>query len=161
MINNINYVGNKQVLENYKISFLCSRKCPADIILKSYDWAIEQREKGNCVISGFHSKIEKDVLHYLIKGTQPVILVLARGLKKRLDPEFEKALNKNRLLLISPFNRDVKRVTVETANQRNRFMAELADEIFVAYASQGGNIEKLITSISHTEKKVSTFNSCK
>lgn len=158
MINNLNYVGNKQILENYKIAFLCSRKCPADIILKSYDWAIEQREKGNCVISGFHSKIEKDVLHYLLKGTQPVILALARGLKKRLEPELEEALNKNRLLLITPFDRDVKRVTVETANQRNRLMAELADEIFVAYAAQGGNIEKLIKDISQKGKTISFFN---
>jgi len=60
---NINYMGNKEILKSHKIAFLCSRKCPADVILKSYDWAIEQREKGVCVISGFHSKIEKDVLH--------------------------------------------------------------------------------------------------
>jgi predicted Rossmann fold nucleotide-binding protein DprA/Smf involved in DNA uptake len=157
MPKHLNFLGNKQLLENHKIAFLCSRKCPADVILKSYDWAIEQREKGNCVMSGFHSKIEKDVLHYLLKGDQPVILVLARGLKKRLEPELEEALNKNRLLLISPFNEHVKRVTIETSNQRNRFMAELADEIFVAYAAQGGNIEKLITDISHKGKQVSSF----
>ena len=36
-------------------------------------------------------------------------------------------------------------------------MAELADEIFVAYATQGGNIENLITDISHTEKTISSF----
>ncbi len=97
-------------------------------------------------------------MHYLLKGTQPVILALARGLKKRLEPELEEALNKNRLLLITPFDRDVKRVTVETANQRNRLMAELADEIFVAYAAQGGNIEKLIKDISQKGKTISFFN---
>jgi hypothetical protein len=32
-------------------------------------------------------------------------------------------------------------------------MAELADEVFVAYALPGGNIEKLITNISRTGKK--------
>lgn len=144
-------------LDHYKIAFLCSRKCPADVILKSYDWAIEQREKGVCVISGFHSKIEKDVLHYLLKGTQPIIIALARGLKKRLEPELKDALDKNRLLLITPFSEKVKRVTSETANQRNRLMAEMADEIFVAYALPGGNIEKLITDISHTGKTISSF----
>jgi len=56
-------------------------------------------------------------------------------------------LDKNRLLLITPFSEKVKRVTRETANQRNRLMAELADEIFVAYALPGGSIEKLITDI--------------
>lgn len=156
--NNVHCIGNKHILEQHKIAFLCSRKCPADIILKSYDWAIEQREKDICIISGFHAKIEKDVLHYLLKGTQPIILALARGLKKRLEPELEEALNKNRLLLITPFDRNVKRVTAETASQRNRLMAELADEIFVAYAAQGGNIEKLITDIAHTGKPISSFN---
>lgn len=47
MLQNLNYAENKQLLENYKIAFLCSRKCPADIILKSYDWAIEQRETAS------------------------------------------------------------------------------------------------------------------
>jgi len=35
------------------------------------------REAGRCVISGFHSPIEQDVLHYLLKGKQPVIMALA------------------------------------------------------------------------------------
>ena len=92
MLQSLNYVGNKQLLGNYKIAFLCSRKCPADIILKSYDWAIAQRAKGICVISGFHSKIEKDVLHYRFKGNQPIILALARRLKKRIELELREAL---------------------------------------------------------------------
>jgi len=41
---------------------------PALVVLKCYDWAIEQREAGISVISGFHSLIEKDVFHYLLKG---------------------------------------------------------------------------------------------
>ena len=60
------FLGNKNILKLTKVAFLCSRKCPASIVLKSYDWAIAQREVGKCVISGFHSKIEKDVLHYLL-----------------------------------------------------------------------------------------------
>jgi hypothetical protein len=52
-----------EILKNYKIGILCSRKVPAKIILKTYDWVIEQRDKWICVVSGFHSKIEKDVFH--------------------------------------------------------------------------------------------------
>jgi len=55
------YFGNKEILKNYKIGFLCSRKVSANIILKTYDWAIKQRDNGICVVSGFHSKIEQDV----------------------------------------------------------------------------------------------------
>ncbi len=104
-------LGNAEILKQHKVAFLCSRKCFANIVLKSYDWAIEQREKGICVISGFHSRIEKDVFHFLLKGAQPIILALARGMRERLEPEIQEALDKNRLLIIAAFDGTVKRVT--------------------------------------------------
>ena len=144
MLKIIAYLGNTELLKLPKTAFLCSRQVPAGVVLKCYDWAIAQREAGRCIISGFHSKIEKDVLHFLLKGKQPIIVALARDLKKRL-------------LIVTPFDKKIKRVTPETANQRNHLMAEMADEIFVAYALPGGNIEKLITDISHTGKTISSF----
>lgn len=150
-------LGNTDILKLHKTAFFCSRKCPADIVLKSYDWAIEQREKGVCIISGFHSKIEKDVLHYLLKGEQPLIIALARGFKKNLRSELKKAIDNNRLLIITPFEEKVKRVTSETANIRNHLMAEIADEIFIAYASKDGNLESLVSEILKIGKKVHTF----
>ncbi len=159
MLEIIAYLGNTELLKLPKTAFLCSRKVPASVVLKCYDWAIAQREAGKCIVSGFHSQLEKDVLHYLLKGTQPIILALASGLKKRLEPELKNALNEKRLLIVTPFDKKAKRVTTETANLRNRFMAELADEIFVAYALPGGSIEKLITDISHTGKTISSFKS--
>jgi hypothetical protein len=44
------YYGNKDIINNYKTAFLCSRKCPADIVLKSLDWAKSKKDKGECVI---------------------------------------------------------------------------------------------------------------
>lgn len=133
---------------NYpKTAFLCSRKIPASAVLKCYDWAIEQREKGNCVISGFHSRLEKDVLYYLFKGSQPVILALARGLKVRLEPELKKPLDAGRLLIVSPFEKSVKRITRATSQTRNRFMIELANRITIGYASPGGQLEGLLKGV--------------
>jgi len=152
------FIGNEKFLSMHKTAFLCSRKCPAHIIMKSYDWAIEQRDKGACVLSGFHSKIEKDVLYYLLKGTQPVILALARGFKKRLEPELKEAMQNNRLLIVTQFNETIKYVTKETASQRNKFMAELADTIFIAYAHQGGSLERLVPEFLETGKPVYTFD---
>jgi len=157
MLKIIAYLGNTELLKLPKTAFLCSRQVPAGVVLKCYDWAIAQREAGRCIISGFHSQLEKDVMHYLLKGNQPIILVPARGLKKRLEPELKDAINEKRLLIVTPFDEKVKRVTRETASQRNRFMAELADEIFVAYALPGGNIQKLITDIARTGKTISSF----
>lgn len=144
----LKYFGNKEILKEHKTAFLCSRRYPPDIVLKSYDWAIEQREKGNCVISGFHSQIEKDVLHFLLKGKQPVIMVLARGMQKRLKRELKQAVKENRLLILSPFKQTVMRPTEKTAMIRNQLMVELADEVFIDYLSPNGNIEKLMSNNS-------------
>ena len=159
-------LGNKELLHLAKTSFLCSRRCPAGVVLRSYDWARTMRDEGVCVLSGNHSQIEKDVFHYLLKGTQPIIVALARSLKKHLEPELQEALAKNRLLIITQFESHHKdggqasftRVTQETANKRNEFMAELADEIFVAYAQPDGNVERLVLKWLRKGKKVSTFD---
>ena len=39
-------LGNMDLLKLHKTAFLCSRKCPAAVVLKAYDWAITKR-KGN------------------------------------------------------------------------------------------------------------------
>lgn len=140
-------LGNRELLKLPKTAFLCSRKIPASAVLKCYDWAIAQRETGNCVISGFHSQIEKDVFHFLLKGKQPVIIALARGLKEKLEPELQKPLEEGRLLIITPFDRSTKRVTELTAEVRNKMMVELADSITVGYASSGGQLEKVLSSV--------------
>jgi predicted Rossmann fold nucleotide-binding protein DprA/Smf involved in DNA uptake len=147
-------IGNIELLKLRKTAFLCSRQAPASVVLKCYDWALEQRQKGVCVISGFHSQIEKDVLHYLLKGVQPIIVVLARGLKTKLEPEFEKPLAENRLLIISPFDKNVKRVSSRTAEIRNKLMLNLADQITVGYASAGGHLESLLQGVDKVINRI-------
>lgn len=139
-------LGNNELLQLKKTAFLCSRKIPSETVLKCYDWAIQQREEGNCIISGFHSPIEKDVLHYLLKGNQPIIVVLARGLKEKLEKEFIEPLENGRLLILTPFEKNVKRVTEKTAEKRNKMMIELADEIVVGFLNAGGKLENVLKS---------------
>ncbi|MBI4744569.1 MAG: DNA-binding protein [Actinobacteria bacterium] len=143
----VSSLGNTELLKLRKTVFLCSREIPASVVLKCYDWAIEQRDQGNCIISGFHSKIEKDVFHYLLAGTQPVIMVLARGMKEKIDTELRDVVNAGRLLIVTPFENSVKRVTMETAEKRNRFMIELADEVVIGFASKSGTLERLIAEV--------------
>ena len=138
------YFGNKDLLKQTKTAFLCSRSIPASAVLKCYDWAIAQREEGNCIISGFHSQLEKDVFHYLLKGNQPIIIALARGLKEKIKPELIKPLEQGRILIISTFEKSVKRVTEQTAEIRNKMMIELADSITIGYASEGGKLESIL-----------------
>lgn len=147
----IGVIGNQELLKLRNTAFLCSRKIPAQAILTCYDWAIQQRENKNCVISGFHSKIEKDVFHYLAKGDQPIIMALPRGLKTRWEPEIQELLNSNRLLIVTPFGYEVKRITKDTAAIRNQLMIELADEIVVGFKNPQGSLEKIIDSIEKSK----------
>jgi hypothetical protein len=134
--------GELSILNSHKTAFLCSRQAPAEAVLRCYDWAIAMREAGRCVIGGFHSPLEQDVLHYLLKGSQPVILVLARGMKSKWEPSIQKALNEGRLLIISPFGAQTKRATAETAAVRNDLMIRLADEVVAGYANPEGMLHR-------------------
>ncbi len=148
----LSYRGNRDILNHAKTAFLCSRRCPAAVVVQSYDWALEQRRKGVCVMSGFHSRIEKDVFQILAKGVQPMILVLARGMQKRWSAPVRTALEQNRLLIISPFDESAKWITAQQAEIRNRLMLDLADVIQIAYARSGGRLEGLIE--GYGDKKI-------
>jgi predicted Rossmann fold nucleotide-binding protein DprA/Smf involved in DNA uptake len=144
----IDYQGNIEILKLQKTAFLCSRKIPASIVLKCYDWAIEQREAGNCVISGFHSQIERDVFHYLEKGTQPIIIAIARGIPDKLPENLKKHIDEGRMLVISPFNKNIKKVTINTASIRNQMMIELADKVVIGFADPNGKLNQILFDIN-------------
>ena len=139
------HIGESAIWHLPKTTFLCSRKVPAAQVLKCYDWAIAMREAGKCVMLGAHSQLEKDVLHYLLKGEQPVVLVLARGMKKKMDPEFDAHVSKGRLLIVSPFPEEVTRVTSDTAMTRNRFMLEHAEEVVVGHMAADGSLAEVLS----------------
>jgi hypothetical protein len=80
--------------------FYTAAKLPVSVVLKCYDWAIKQIEGIYCAISGFHSQLEKDVLHYLLKCKQPIILAMPRELKVKPEPELEKPLQDGIPLII-------------------------------------------------------------
>ena len=135
-------VGNLELLKLEKIAFLCSRNFTEEVALKSYRWADEQCEKGTCVISGYHSPIEKEVLCRLLKGKQPIIIAMAMGLKK-LDGQWNDPIASGRLLVISRYAESVSHPCESKCYQRNRLMMELADGVVIAHASEGGNLARL------------------
>jgi predicted Rossmann fold nucleotide-binding protein DprA/Smf involved in DNA uptake len=129
-------LGNLDILNHKKLAFFCSVKCPGHLILKAHDLAQHLKQAGVTVIGGFHSPIERECLTILLRGSQPVIICPARSLKGlRMKTEYKKPIEKGRLLLFSPFKESQKRNTIETANQRNRFVAALADAVFVAHGA--------------------------
>lgn len=138
----IEYLGNRKLLESRKVAFLCSRTMGSGAILRCYDWATQMTNSGNVVIGGFQSKIEKDVLHFLLKGKQPVIIVIARQMYKELPDELTKPMNEGQLLIISTAPNAV-RVSKDTANKRNLYISETADKIVFGYISKESSLNDL------------------
>ena len=151
----IEYLGNRRLLELRKVAFLCSRTVSSGAILRCYDWATKMADSGNVVIGGFQSKIEKDVLHFLLKGRQPVILVIARQMYKELPDELTNPMNEGRLLIKSTAPNTV-RVSKDTANKRNSYISEMADEIVFGYISRGSSLNDLYSMC--IEKSLILFN---
>lgn len=89
----IEYLGNRKLLESRKVAFFCSRIVSSGAILRCYDWATKMADGDNVITGGFQSKIEKDVLHFLLKGRQPVIIVIARQMYKELPSELIAPMN--------------------------------------------------------------------
>ena len=131
----VEYLGNRELLKLKKTAFLASNTISSETVLWCYDWATEMRNQGECVVSGFSSKLEQDVLHFLLKGNQPIIIVLARRMYRDLPDELKEPLAQNRLLIISVSN--AVRQSKVTAMARNRYVCEMADSIcFVGVTEQ-------------------------
>lgn len=131
----VEYLGNQELLKLKKTAFLASSTISSETVLRCYDWATEMRNRGECVVSGFSSKLEQDVLHFLLKGSQPIIIVLARKMYKIIPDELKEPLAQNRLLIIS-VSTAIRQSRV-TAMARNKYVCEMADRIlFVGVTEQ-------------------------
>jgi hypothetical protein len=135
------FLGNPHLLNLPKTALYASAKCPGIVILPTYDQVARWRDKGRCIISGFHSPIEKECLNILLRGTSPVIVCPARNLPSRLPPDWRAPISEGRLLILSPFDPHESRVTADLAARRNEYVASLADEVWIAHASDGGKLQ--------------------
>ena len=152
-------LGNREILNNKKVGFFCSSKCPGDIIIKTYDLAKKWRDDGVTVIGGFHSPMEQECLSLLLRGAQPVILCPAKSIEgMRVKEEYGKPLDKGRLLILSPFAKKKGRITAATSVARNYFVAALADEIFISHAAPGGKTEQFCREINAWGKGITTLD---
>ena len=128
------YLGNQKLLNWRKVGFIASRKIPSSAILPTLDWAVEISKRTDvAVVSGFHSRLEKDVLKFLLQGKCGIIVVLARGMYRKLPKIYEDAINENRLLIIALEKATITRVSERTAHKRNKYVEKLADELRQVY----------------------------
>lgn len=150
--------GNPQLLRLPSLALFCSASAPAGVILQVHDWAQQWRRQGPLIVGGFQSAAEQEAFTVLLRGPQPVVQVLARGVPVRLAEPVRQAVEARRLLVVAPFGAEVKRVTAVTAQQRNRVVAALAGEILVAHAGPGSKTEQLVHEVLSWGKRVWTVD---
>lgn len=130
MNNEPTYLGNRELLKMKKVGFLASRKISTLSVLPTLDWAMEiSKQTDIAIVSGFHSKMERDVLKILLQGKCGIIVVLARRMYRKLPPQYEEAMVQNRLLLISYEKKSVIRVSEATAHKRNEYVKNMVNEM--------------------------------
>lgn len=128
MNNEPTYLGNKELLHKRKVGFLASRKISTLSVLPTLDWAMQMsKQEEVAIISGFHSRMERDVLKILLQGKCGIIIVLARGMYRKVPQQYKEAMESNRILFISYEKDTVTRVSEASAHKRNNYVMNLAD----------------------------------
>ena len=130
------HLGNRELLKQPKTAFLASGIIAPDVVLRCYDWATGEHE--GCVVSGFSSKLEQDVLHFLLRAKTPIIMVLARRMYREIPEELKAPLDQGRLLIIS--TSAAVRQSRTTALARNRYICEMADHIMMVGVTEGSSL---------------------
>ncbi len=144
----IEYLGNEELLKERKTAFLAPRRIAPEAVMPSYDWAVEMARRGECVISGFASPVERDVWDFLVgSGTQPVILVSVRSKFARTPVKYRRLLAQGRLLII--FLGLGSRQSAATAAERNRYVAELADRVVIPSLHEASSLCPLCQAYGH------------
>ena len=146
--------GNEALLNCEKVGFLASRRVPPEAVMRCLDWATRMRDEGVCVMSGFQSPLEKEVLNILLKGTSPLILVLARRMwdERHIPALFRKPLAEGRLLVVSPVSQSIRRVDARSATLRNRYILDHAAKLFLGALDPFGSLKELSSLPPHLYK---------
>ena len=129
-MNNTKYLGNKQLQNLHKVGLIASRHVSTLDVIPTLDWAAEMsRQKDIAVVSGFQSPLEKDVLKFLLRGVCPIIIVLARGMYRKLPEPLQTPMDQQRILVISNEPDTITRVSEITAHKRNEYVKSISDEM--------------------------------
>jgi predicted Rossmann fold nucleotide-binding protein DprA/Smf involved in DNA uptake len=151
----IAYIGKLALLKERKTALFCSVKCPGNAIIRTLDYALKIRDEGKILISGFHSPVEKECLNIYLRGNAPVIICPARGLEEMLiKKEWKKAVKAGKMLILSPFAAEERRLKRDLAWKRNLFAAALAEKVAIGYAGKGSGTERLGEAIKSWGKEV-------
>ena len=139
--NGLRGIGNPALWNAEKIGVLCSRSAPP----------VTHIPDAEVYMGGFHSPPEQKILEELLKRRARIILCSAWGLEN-VRTEFLPPLQENRLLLLEMKNRDGN---LAAAEQRNRFVIQNADKLWIPHVTPGGMLDRLLKETNAFSKLIS------
>ncbi len=123
-------LGNTSLLDRRKIGYFASGTIASLSVLPTLDWATEvARREDVAIVSGFHSKMEREVLDFLLRGKCGIICVLARSIYKKIPEKYREAYNAGRVLFIAPFKTSATMTSRLLCQRRNEYAASISDEL--------------------------------
>ena len=135
-------MGNPALWNLPKLGVLCSRAAPRPEILPA----------AATYLGGFHSPVEKELFGRLLELKKPLIWCPAWGLDRAaFAPGVREALEQNRMLVLEMRNRDGD---LAAAEDRNRFVIENADQLWMPHVAPGGMLDRLLSTRNAQAKTI-------
>lgn len=139
--NGLRGMGNPALWNAEKTGVLCSRNGFPDL------GKIPQAE---VYLGGFHSPPEQKILEELLKRRARIILCPAWGLDN-VRAEFILPLEENRMLILEMKDRAGN---LAAAEERNRFILQNADRLWIPHVTPGGMLDRLLKEIASAHKLI-------
>ena len=137
-------LGNISLLDRKKIGYFASSKIATLSVLPTLDWAAEVAScEDVAIVSGFHSKMEREVLDFLLRGKCGIVCVLAQSIYKKIPDKFLEAYNAGRILFIAPFKTSATRASRHLCQQRNEYVASISDELVFSSLTPNSSLYSL------------------
>lgn len=142
-------LGNTSLLDRKKIGYFASSKIASLSVLPTLDWAAEVAQREDVtIVSGFHSKMEREVLDFFLRGKCGIICVLARSIYKKIPEKYHEAYNAGRVLFIAPFKTSATMTSRHLCQQRNEYVASISDELVFSSLTPNSSLY----SLTHSKK---------
>lgn len=137
-------LGNTSLLDRKKIGYFASSKIASLSVLPTLDWATEVASREDvAVVSGFHSKMEREVLDFLLRGKCGIICVLARSIYNKIPEKYREAYNAGRVLFIAPFKTSATMTSRHLCQQRNEYVTFISDNLIFSSLTPQSSLYRL------------------
>lgn len=134
-------LGNTSLLDHRKIGYFASGTIASLSVLPTLDWAAEVARRDDvAIVSGFHSKMESEVLDFLLRGKCGIICVLARSIYKKIPEKYREAYNAGRVLFIAPFKTVATMTSRHLCQRRNEYAASISDSLVFSYLTANSSL---------------------